>query len=171
MKCGNAQRQLTLHVSGDLPSDKAVLLERHLDGCKRCCAFRDELALQRELLAELNATPVVVPEPDFARIIQKHDRLALGGLSWRQRFAGLVVASLTLAICVAWTWAPEPAQETTRLSKLAPMPQVESTVTHAVEKPAETAKPELVDAAEDAPPTVMKLYTDDPDVVIYWFGD
>ncbi len=167
MKCANAKHQLTLHVSEDLPDHKAAKLSEHLAECAGCRAFHEELRLQRELMTKLNVEPETVP--DFAAIIARHDMGGFGPLRWRQRFAGLVVASIVLAISVAIPWQRDTLPEQTHLTQLNTTPPSAPDITLAVQSnpPADDA-PELT---EVQPATMMKLYTDDPDVVIYWFGD
>ena len=168
MKCINARQKLTLHISQDLPQEQTERLEQHLNDCATCRAFRDELVLQRELMAKLNAPPV--PELNVAGIIQKHDPTALGPLTWRQRLAGFVVASLIVTFILAWTWESIPSDENTLLTQLPQhvtmMPVVSSTPQVPTVQPDPASESKV-----ETSPTVITLYTDDPDVVIHWFGD
>lgn len=167
MKCESAQRKLALHVTGDLIERDAQRVDAHIRNCIACDHYR------LELMAQLNDLSVLrepdTPELDVARIVERGQRAS--GFEWIWGRRGVVVALILLAFAVGMLSIPEdePEREVTMLTKLSP---AEFTIgdTTRVDAP----QLEVVPAVERETPeasTLIKLYTDDPDVVIYWFGD
>jgi hypothetical protein len=50
MRCGKAQKWLSLEMDDHLPPDKTPALEEHLQRCTNCRSYRDDLLLGRRLL-------------------------------------------------------------------------------------------------------------------------
>lgn len=51
MRCNKARDYLSRDLDGMLPPDATVGLREHVDGCRECQAFREDLVLGRRLLA------------------------------------------------------------------------------------------------------------------------
>lgn len=51
MRCGEAKNWLSLAHDDCLPPDRTLPLERHLEGCAECRAYRDDLRLASRMLA------------------------------------------------------------------------------------------------------------------------
>ena len=50
MRCGKARQWLSLDLDDQLPHDRVIALEHHLDACSECRAFRDDLLAGRRIL-------------------------------------------------------------------------------------------------------------------------
>ena len=59
MRCNKARETLSLQLDGMMPPAAAVELEKHLESCRECQAYRDDLRVSRRLLA---ATEPELPE-------------------------------------------------------------------------------------------------------------
>lgn len=57
MFCNKARNWINLERDGMLPADKLVALEKHLDSCAECRAYREDLATMNRLLGAADAEP------------------------------------------------------------------------------------------------------------------
>ena len=68
MQCSSAETMLGAYLDGELPPDKAAVIQAHLGKCKRCSSEIAELArLQRSLRI---ARGHFAPSPEFRRKVQ-----------------------------------------------------------------------------------------------------
>jgi len=162
MTCSERERDLALYASGDLQD---AALERHVESCAQCCDYLDEMRL---LLAGI-AADAGPAAPAIATHVMRVIRRRRYG--WAA-FAGMAVAaSVIVAALVSTVIQPIPA-----ISTALHLPAVSAPATfsreplRAAPKPhrARHRRPALVTPAE---PVVVKLITDDPNVVIYWITD
>ena len=126
-------------------------IEAHTEACEDCRAYRDDMAA---IGATLNRMKQV--EPPDGSLTRVHAHLYEYAERRRRRVGALRlggVAALTLLV-IAGVWTSRPMPETSTNSQIAKQ---------TIDAPAQPA--------DDAPPMIVKLYTDDPDIVIYWFGD
>ncbi len=59
MRCGKAREWLSLETDGQLPPDRIIGLEKHMETCGQCRAYRADLSLGQRMLA---ATTPDLPE-------------------------------------------------------------------------------------------------------------
>ena len=57
MFCNKARNWINLERDGMLPADKLIALEKHLDSCAECRAYREDLATMNRLLGAADAEP------------------------------------------------------------------------------------------------------------------
>jgi anti-sigma factor ChrR (cupin superfamily) len=160
MSCAHLEESLALYAGGDLDPVEAAGVESHLSGCAECRAFLDQmnqsLLLIREETVDWSAVEVMhqrtmsaLQPPRFhiwryaAAVV-----LVMGGLaSWRSQAPVTVPPPPAIPVAVA-----QP--------KMLPLPAV----------PVATRAKNVRKAGKHET-MVVKLQTDDPDVVIYWITD
>jgi len=169
MNCVDWEERIALYAGGDLDSREAQAVERHLSECAGCQAvlsgLRESLALAREAHAEpVEAAHFAAVR---ARVLAELERAP--ARRWRFAWAAALGAAAAVLLMALW---PRPEM---RLA--VPMPQapaaaaVARTVLPSHPKMAAKARPPQPVERAAAPPMVVKLLTDDPDVVIYWITD
>lgn len=164
MTCESMKEKIALHATGDLPSKDASIVEQHLDSCAACQTVFDEMKTLHHQLGRLDEMDV--PAIHARAILDAAEITPARSRSWRvPAMATAVAAVLLIAITLqADRNTRTPLQfQLTKATQSAPIIQTPS-----------PTQPDLTLAAEaphkDAS-IMVKLYTDDPDVVIYWWGD
>jgi predicted anti-sigma-YlaC factor YlaD len=156
MTCTERERDLALLAGGEL---RDAELEQHVAECSHC---REYLAGMSVLLADL-ASDAVPATPPIAAAVMRRIRIRryrLTGLG-AAAAAGLLVAMLLSALM----------RPVATLSVRAPAaPAVSAQPVVAESKPA-PARHRRSPAPKPAESVVVKLATDDPNVVIYWITD
>jgi len=171
MNCQAFEPLIALYVEGDLPAGETPLVEGHVAICSDC----------RELLQDLRASQAVVKElggeaVDGALLtaVRAGVMAAIGN---RRRLLWPWVAAATAALALlALFLAPSrrPAPEPPRVATAQAPPRVEAAVSQA---PAPARRPRLrrraaaVKAPAPQQQLVVKMLTDDPDIVIIWLVD
>jgi len=160
MNCVAWEERIALYAGGDLAPAEAQAVEGHVAECSGCqlllSGLRESLALVREAHAEpVEAAHFAAVR---ARVLAKLD----GAPTRRWRFAwmGALAAAVVVLAVVPW-----PQRE---LRMAVPMPNAPAAP--AVARTVLPSHPNPVEQAA-APPMVVKLLTDDPNVVIYWITD
>lgn len=196
MKCGYSEQDIALFVEGDLEQARLLQIEAHLPECAACRLLADELRESQSIFKALRQDTVSAAALGHVR---NRVLAEVAGVSsttpWGRRVErwlflgarrGYALAGVGLAVLmVIGLWysrtpevllpAPLPAAA---VPKDEPQPQVKAIV--AVEqldqhprrqkaRPAVTAK--RVAPGESPKQLVVKLLTDDPNIVIYWLVD
>ncbi len=148
MNCVDWEERIALYSGGDLVAPAEV--EGHVAVCPECGAFLRELEANGAALAMLRAQPLVVPIRPGAR-----------SLRWLPYAAAVV-----LALGAGALWRPEPV----------PLPPAVRTAVEAPRfgpMPTPVVRPvkRLQRRVEEHEPVVVKMLTDDPEVIIYWVTD
>jgi hypothetical protein len=177
MNCDRWQERIALFTGGDLALNETALVEAHLGECAECKAFERSLSETRAMLLSLrdvDESQVKAVRSGVLRQLQERRRPA--ALSWISYAAA--IAALAFGITL-WRSRVEPRAGVARVAARE-LVAVQPPVIVPVEKRAAPAKrvrhvrpkpaPAAV-SAQDAEPTVVTLYTDDPDVVIVWITD
>jgi hypothetical protein len=162
MNCRDWEDRIALYAGGDLAAAEAQAVERHVAACAGCQSLLGGLRGSLETLRQAHGEPVDAAHYAAvrARVMGQLER----GLDTRWRHAwvyAMVVAAVALTVAV-WPRPPE--------SLLAPM-QVQVQPAEPVAHPApHRMRPRklAMKSPESAEPLVVKLYTNDPNVVIYW---
>jgi hypothetical protein len=157
MTCSERERDLALYASGDLFEPE---LEQHVAGCATCSKYVEDM---RALLGELagDAAPAT---PVIASVVLGRIRRRRYG--WAAFAATAAAASVLIAVMVSMLSRPVETISVTLRAPAAPV--VTLPVARGKAQPLRRpGKP----AAPPAEPIVVKLVTDDPDVVIYWITD
>ncbi|HTM49316.1 MAG TPA: zf-HC2 domain-containing protein [Bryobacteraceae bacterium] len=170
MSCPAFEPLIALYVEGEASGGEAVQVEQHLPGCAACRELLEDLQSTQSALKDLRMEPV---DPALVAAVRAG---VLSGIDGRRRlfwpWAAALAAAIGLAAIllapprkpgsppmpVAVARPPAPAMEP---------PRRELPVSRAkVRRPRRRSKPE-----HPAEPLVVKMLTDDPDVVIIWLVD
>jgi anti-sigma factor RsiW len=179
MNCVDWEERIALYEGGDLAPDEAAEVERHLAACAGCQVFasgiRQSLALLREAHAEpLDASAFAAVR---ARVIGELERRP--ARRWWLALAAVCAAALVAAIFairttppgrpVALRAAPTPQVEVPRLIEPSPAPPPAVVVRVHHRRP--RREPAVEAPKAETQPLVVKMVTDDPNIVIYWIAD
>jgi hypothetical protein len=180
MNCREWEERIALYAGGDLAAAEAAAVERHLGECAGCQVFasgmRESLRVMRDAHAE---------ELDGAAFAAVRARV-LGELNprvwWRRGWVWGLAGTALMVVLVLWpraavvrrapaTVAVQPAVESP-----APGPVLRNGGPLRISRPAHMTRRRVhpvraVAAKVAGPPIVVKMITDDPDVVIYWITD
>ena len=167
MNCTEWEERIALHAQGDLPPQECAAAERHLAECAEC---REFLADLRQSLAALRAAHAEPLEASAyaavrARVLERidHGRGRAWWLGWIGALAAAAAVLVTLLLprpVPPPKLAVAPPPGLNRQPALVPAPPE-------VSPPAKSATPKRR-AAPRPESLLVKLITDDPDVVIYW---
>jgi anti-sigma factor RsiW len=188
---------LSLYVEGDVPQMAAVI-QRHLHECAACslrvAAFQESQSIFKSLGQETVSSAAlasvrtrVVDEVRHRgggfRLFLWLGRLAPAGLPWRYALGSLAIVLAVSA--VVWR-SRVPEQRPERLAPVAATAPVEITrpavavakapatlhhPKHVKRVPAPKPKPATAHVEEEPHQIVMKIITDDPNIIIYWLLD
>jgi len=168
MNCTDWEERLALYAGGDLAPAPAAEVERHLAECAGCQMVASGLRASLELLEGAHQE---VPAPaHFAAVRSRvlaqleRERRPFWRRAWVYGFAA--VAAMLLAAVAIWPsrWvAPPPPEVAIVHAPAAPVPIVPARPPQAGHKPRKKAEP--------GEPLMVRLVTDNPDVVIYWISE
>ena len=168
MNCKDWEERIALHAEGDLPPQERAEAERHLAECAGCREFLAEL---KQSLATLRAAHAESVEASVytalrARVFERIDyaRRPVWWLGWIGALAATAAALIMLVL---------PRQLPPPKLVAAPPEVTIAPVAPAISLPPEpvpSRKRRAAPRRERQPPEplVVKLITDDPNVVIYW---
>lgn len=182
MSCGDWEERIALRAGGDLGQEEAAAVDHHLAECAQCRETAAAYGWGLDLLRETHGEPI--PEAHFAAVRARV--LAELGRErrpvWRRPWAWALAAAVA-AVLVAWVAVPV-RQPTPRIatarqaaSVIAPIVSEPPAAGTPAAKPARVARvrrspvnrqPETRSTEEAL---LVKLYTDDPNVIIYWIAD
>jgi anti-sigma factor RsiW len=184
MNCGDWEERIALYAGGDLPAAEASGVERHVAECAGCQLLLSGLRESLELLRETHAEPVEAAHYAAvrARVLSELERGRRPW--WRQAWVyAMVVAAMVVSVAV-WPRAPKriAVVNPPMASPVPPVPSVAQiklgTVSerpalprHRRPSPKSAVEVIAVKVEKPAEPLVVKLLTDDPDVIIYWITD
>jgi anti-sigma factor RsiW len=191
MNCRNWEERIALYAGGDLREPETAEVDRHLADCEGCRDFAAGLKESLQLMRNVHEEPVA--EAHFAavraRVMGELEgrRLPWWRSAWVYGFSAAALALLLIvtlvprrpverpirAATVSGRWPATERELPAIRPDVAPSPAPLHRVhpAHAVRhrRPLPilpvSAPPDL------GPPAVVKMLTDDPDVVIYWITD
>jgi hypothetical protein len=181
MNCANWEERIALYMGEDLERVEAVEVERHLGECPGCQVFASGI---RESMVILRQTHVEDAHEAASAAVRARVMAALEKQRqpwWRSAWVySVCAAAMLLLVFVLW---PRHRVEVAHREAPAPQPLVIADPpvprkaapvrvmrVRRQRRPAKPVGPPLI-AAHPAKPLVVKLVTDDPDVVIYWITD
>ena len=192
MNCKEWEERIALYCGGDAPAAEARQTERHLADCAGCQMFASGLKQSLALLQDMHQEALAPAHfaAVRARVIAtlERERLPVWRRFWAYGLAGAVVALLLVLAVRTGQRGPETAAN----RKPVPGPLVSEVkppeiavqraggepaslphpVRHVHRTPARRAPARVQTAAAAPKDTVMvKLVTDDPNVVIYWIAE
>ncbi|HVP46508.1 MAG TPA: zf-HC2 domain-containing protein [Bryobacteraceae bacterium] len=173
MSCAKFEPLIALYVERDLPESEARMVEMHLEACPDCREFAAEMRESQAALKSLRTD--FVEEAVFGKVrTEVVSRLSTPRqtAAW-PRYA--VAAMLLMGLCAGWLWYTRPAASLKfqpGIAAIAPPPvtrvsALPQRVPRARVRP-HRARPAPAFRSE---PLVVKIVTDDPQVVIYWLVD
>lgn len=170
MTCEQARELAALAVSGDVNAAERRALDLHNSGCAEC---RAEAEGFEDLLLELgamrgDALPESAGAALRARVLAEiPNRRRPGWLVAWPAFAAVLACSAVLVVVLRpVATVPPPAPPAAPL--VASVPIIPPPVEGAPVKPHKAVRPR---PSEPEEPTVVHMFTSDPDVVIYWIAD
>jgi len=185
MNCSNWEERISLYAGGDLQPPETAEVDWHLADCECCRDFAAGLKESLQLMRSVHEEPV--GEAHFAAVRAR----VMGELEgrtlpwWRNAWVyGFSAAALALFLIL--TLVPRrPVQRPIRAATVreritpstavelppAPAPLHRVHPVHAVRHQRPLPILPVSAPPEPGPPAVVKMLTDDPDVVIYWITD
>jgi len=169
VSCLEFEERIALYVEGDLDAAEAGQVAAHLSGCAGCRDLAEELRRMEALLKELGAE--AVPTAAYDQVRRRVRGRIERGRAWRWSTA--VAAALVLALGLAALVSMR------QPGRVAPAPMAARVEQPPIMPPAVPSPPAVKPArrlrstpVRPAPPQaeqlVIKILTDDPDVVIIW---
>ena len=176
MNCRDWEERIVLHAGGDLPSAEAAEVERHLRECAGCQMLASGLKQSLALLKEAHDEPLAPVHFSTvrARVMAELEQKRRPLWAWAWSF-GLAAAVVALLVMLAQRPGRTPERRAPVVAvnhppvvvarwPVVPPPPPHPRVARRVARPImpDTPNPE---------PLIVKLQTDDPNVVIYWIAD
>lgn len=190
MRCPDFEKLIALEIEGDLGPRAGERLREHLRGCPSCREFVEGITASQSMLKQLRGEAV-----DDSTMVEVRrrvmERVGKGGPSWlyawRWKYAYVLAAFGVLAGAVMLLRAPVEAPRRLVSTLLRPPPAPEVTSIEARAKPPAPRvpkrdielpriefpriEPARIDPPESPNQLVVKLLTDDPEIVIVWLID
>jgi hypothetical protein len=173
MNCRDWEERIALWAGGDLSAAEAGGVERHVAGCEDCRRFAEGVRQSLGVLREAHEEPIAPAH--FAAVRAR----VIGELEgarapwWRRSWVYGFCAAAAVTVLLMAPLRPGPAPPPPRVALVRPpAPVVEKAISppHAAKlrRPLRASRKPVPSKSE---PLVVKLLTDDPDVVIYWIAD
>lgn len=169
MSCAKFEERIALHVEGDLGPKEAAVVERHLGQCAACCALAEELRESQAALKTLRHQRVgeeIFAELRRSVLVNVRPRTA----TWKCAAAAAVLVIAAAALFLRGPQRPQVGR--------AILPAAGVQTARSGDVPARPPKRRLQPRLAaphvhkpDPEPLLVKLVTNDPDVVIYWLVD
>jgi anti-sigma factor RsiW len=175
MNCSDWEQRIALHAGGDLPPAETAEVERHLRECAGCQVLASGMKQSLAMLKEAHDEPLAPAHFSTvrARVMAELEQKRRPLWAWAWSF-GLAAAAVALLA----TLALRPGRMPERRAPVVAANRPPVVVAH---EPAVTPPPHrrvarrvvrpIVPDAPDPEPLIVKLQTDDPNVVIYWIAD
>ena len=176
MNCSDWEERIALSASGDLSPALEAEVKQHLAECAGCREFAREMEDSLKLLRSAHEEPIAAGHYAAvrARVLARLER---GRSPWRRWVwaAGLAAGLALAGVFVAMRPQEKPKVLVAAVLRLeapaVPLQQAEPVAPRAAEqrrRPRRTVEPAPPQPVE---PLVVKLITNDPDVIIYWIAD
>jgi hypothetical protein len=170
VSCAEWEERVALWAGGDVEGSEAAEVERHTADCAGCREFAAGITAD---LAALRADPITAADLTAVRtrVLARID--AVRRPWWRTVWAwGFAAAAAVIAV-FATVPRPGPAPAPPRVAMAHPTAPYVERFTPARPPPRRVIMRAAAPAPPPAPkpePLVIKLLTDDPDVIIYWIA-
>jgi anti-sigma factor RsiW len=169
MNCGKIEELLALYVEGDLDGHEVEQVEAHLEACPACRSFAEGMRASQAALKALGreeidpAVFVRVRSRVMERVVRPR------GLPY---WAWLATAAACVLLVIAlYPRGVKPQPPSSQVVKW-PSGQVAAQTPEPPKAVVQAPRPGRKTQARMPvpPPLVIKIITDDPDVVIYWIS-
>lgn len=156
------KEKIALYMTGDLPLRDVSNLERHLENCATCQTYREEMTDQLHQLLRLQ--DLHTPAMDRNAILNAVAETSPEPMRWCVPAMIASMAAVLLLIAMGLRSKPDAIVPlefhlTQATQFIDPQPAPQSRLTQTAGAPEENVS------------VMVKLYTDDPNVLIHWFGD
>ena len=184
MNCAKYEPLIALYVENDLAEAEAHLLESHLGRCDECREFAENMRESQAALKSLRLDSVEdVTLAEIRLSVMEEISKKSPAPAWR---GYAIAAMLVIGLVAGWLWRvrttgfdgpqiassvipPPPPHEALMFPAVRHTPRVPSLKKYRLATPVPPAThPAAVAKSE---PLLVKLITDDPQVVIYWLVD
>ena len=186
------EERLALYIEGDLPAHDQAEFDAHLLSCATCRKATEELRSHQVLIKSLRADSVNasvllrVRENVLSQMSRTErapgwwrsfERMLFTGGRLRYAFASAVLIAIAgVVLALMRTSGPVPVEESVAVIP-APAPRASTSI--APEPPKKPEPPRRRELQQQSPvkpavasqPVMVNLFTDDPNIVIYWFFD
>jgi len=179
MNCKDWEERIALYVGGDAAPAEATEVERHVSECAGCQVFASGMKQSMGLLREEHEEPL--DEAHYAavraRVIAE---IRTERAPWRRRawLCGLVAGAVAALVLVSVRQAPKKRVEIARVAApqasgaaVVPAPNANPGVDRGPGGPTHIRARRPMQRRQPAETVLVKLETDNPDVVIYWIAE
>lgn len=176
MNCEQARDLAALAASGDLMPGEREALDAHNAVCGECCAAANafaELCGQLAAMREESAPGHVYTAVRSRVVAEIGERRRPGWAAAWGAFAAVVACSVVLVVTIHHEAlvVNQPVQQPAAAVAVANIPD-DAPIMTPPSQPRRARKPVARAAAQESnDPLVVHMFTDDPDVVIYWIAD
>jgi hypothetical protein len=174
MNCQEWEERVALHAAGDAGTEEGAEIERHIAGCAECQVVWSELKQSLEWLREAHQEPIAPAHYAAvrARVIAQLEMERTPW--WRQIWVyGLGIAAVAVAMVVAMR--PHSQAPPSAAMKPPAVERVADAGQGAGSRPGGLPHKEVGRRKrlphQQAETILVKLETDNPDVVIYWIAE
>ena len=169
MSCQAFEALIALYVEGDLPGRDTPRVEKHLAVCADCRELLEDFRASQAAVKELGSEAVDAALLTAVRagVLARVDDRRVAVWPW----VAALTAALALLAMLSPLRRPVPEPRPVAIAQAPPSLQPPPIPPAAGHRPA-VRRPRLPSVANvPAPPLVVKMYTDDPDIVIIWLVD
>jgi anti-sigma factor RsiW len=180
MHCKDWEERVALHVGGDLAAADAAGVERHLAECAGCQVFWSGIKESLEVLQAAHAEEVA---PGYAAAVRGRvmAHLEAGrGAWWRRGWVVPLAAAVAVMVVLLASWPgprvetlPPPVVAPPVVAVIPPAPPVQALRVVQARRLPYKPRVAMTGQAGNPPrqPLLVRLVTDDPNVIIYWIAD
>jgi len=168
MSCQAFEALIALYVEGDLPGRDTPRVEEHLAVCAGCRELLEDFRASQAAVKELRSEAVDAALLTAVRagVLARVDDRRVAVWPW----VAALTAALALLAMLSPLRRPVPEPRPVGIAQAPPSLQATPNPPAPDHRPA-VRRPRLPSANVPAPPLVVKMYTDDPDIVIIWLVD
>lgn len=175
MNCSEWEERIALYIGADVPASERAEVERHLAECPGCQVFASGTKESLNLLRDAHQD---VPDPAHFAAVRARVLATLEAERrpwWRRGWIyGAALAAAAVLLVVASLPAPKPQPHQVAVVTVPPVrttappaPAKVRRVRH-VHRTIQRAPVAPIATPVGTKPIVVKLVTDDPNIVIYW---
>jgi anti-sigma factor RsiW len=175
MNCSDWEERIALHAGGDLPPTETAEVERHLRECAGCQVLASGLKQSLAWLKEAHAEPLAAAHFSAvrARVVAELEQKRRPLWRWAWSY-GLAAVAVALLVMLVLRPGRTPVRRTPVVATNHP-PVVVASEPVVPPPPHRRVARRVVRAnvpdTSSGEPLIVKLQTDDPNVVIYWIAD
>jgi anti-sigma factor RsiW len=167
MNCVEWEERIALYAGGDLSTPEAHAVERHVAECAGCQLLLSGLRASLSLVQEAHGDPIEAAH--FAAVRARVLAEIEGGRARRWRFAWMYAMAAAAVVLLVAGWPRTELRMVLPVPSAPAAPVVAKVVLPRPGKVATVAAKRVKEPEpEPAESMVVKLLTNDPDVVIYW---